>query len=66
MDMSALCKYNGRLVLAMFSPTKNTGGGFCPLCLGTEFEQDSGWLECSSCRDFAILESHHERILQCK
>jgi len=60
-----LCKLAGSLVIAEFSHPKegdeNSGG--CPVCRKNEFQLDDyGWVECTNCYEFAINQSHYERI----
>jgi len=52
----ALCKLRGTLAIVELTPTE--GEGKCPLCNGTQFINDCGWVTCNTCFDYAILESN--------
>jgi rubredoxin len=56
----ALCKIAGGLYLCATKPSD--GPGHCPVCRGTEFaDAPYGWVECTQCRNFAVLRTHLDR-----
>ena len=52
----ALCKMRGQLVIVEVNYVP-PGQASCPLCGCKEFREHQGWVECSECLDYALLES---------
>ena len=58
----ALCKYQGRLVIAEFTKCVSDNTGRCPECGGTIFSEHQGWTECEGECGFAILTNNLKTI----
>ena len=60
-NKTALCKFRGMLVMAVFSKCEDGKHGSCPECGSAEFSTHAGWVECDC--GFAIDEAAYNRIL---